>query len=181
MRLHGLRVEFVDLVLFHVEEQITLPEVHQQESLFLRVIHVPRFRGLAIEFYDGKGNRLPKRLFAGLQADTQRKPQQQYPGDGNQTMESHLSGRCSFSIWRRDLPRFLRESSLSPGISSVRNEAAKVDHGDEGATCRSEEIPRHQCHGIFTCSEQMQTTSGSITGTTTAADIFALNTAGPTD
>jgi len=27
----------------------------------------------------------------------------------------------------------------------------------------------------------MQTTSGSITGTTTAADIFALNTAGPTD
>src|SRR6267142_4387116 len=102
-----------------------------------------------------ESNWLPKRLFAGLQHDIQRKSQQQYPGGGNQTMESHLSGRCSFSIWRQNLPESVLESSLSLGISSVRNGAAKVDHGDEGAPCTSETIPIHQCHSIFACSEAL--------------------------
>src|SRR6267378_6217062 len=129
MRLHGLRIEFVDFSLLHVEEQVALPEMHQEEALLLRVIHIPRFRGLAIEFHDGEGNGLPKCLFAALQADTQRKTQQQYPSGGNQTMESHDYGRCSFSIWRRNLPQSPHGSSGRQGISSLRNGAAKVDHG----------------------------------------------------
>src|SRR6267142_911178 len=35
--------------------------------------------------------------------------------------------RCSFSIWRRNLLQSVQDSSLSLGISSVRNGAAKVD------------------------------------------------------
>src|SRR5712664_1982649 len=128
MRLDGLRIDFANLLLFHIEEQVALPEMHQEEALFLRVIHVPRFRGFAIEFHYGEGNGLPKCLFAGRQPDTQRKTQQEYPGGGNQTMESHDSGRCSFSIWRRNLPHSVQDWSLSPGISSVRNGAAKVDY-----------------------------------------------------
>src|SRR5712664_3085887 len=88
MRLHGLRIDFANLLLFHIEEQVALPEMHQEEALLLRVIHVPRFWRLAIEFHDGESNGLPKCLFAGLQADTQGKTQQQYPGGGNQTAES---------------------------------------------------------------------------------------------
>src|SRR6266478_3418062 len=69
--LHRLRIDFVGLLFSHVDEQIALPKVYEQKSLFLRVINVPGLRRFVIELYDGKSHGFPEQfLFAGLRLST---------------------------------------------------------------------------------------------------------------
>src|SRR5260370_23354771 len=64
-QLDRLRIDFVGLLFFHVDKQLALPKVYEQQPFFLRVIDVPGFRRFVIEFYDRERDRLPGILFFG--------------------------------------------------------------------------------------------------------------------
>jgi len=67
--LDRLRIDFVGLLFFHVDEQIALPQAYQQQAFFLRVINIPGLWRFVIELHDGEPNRFPKEL---LSADCER-------------------------------------------------------------------------------------------------------------
>src|ERR1700674_966601 len=63
--LHCLRIDFIRLLLFHIDEQVALPKVYEQKSLFLRVIDVPGLRRFVIELHDRESDRLPNKFLFG--------------------------------------------------------------------------------------------------------------------
>src|SRR2546430_2266468 len=58
--LHRLRIDFVGLLFFRIDEQIALPKVYEQKSLFLRVIDVPGLRRFVIELHRSEERRVGK-------------------------------------------------------------------------------------------------------------------------
>src|SRR5216683_7706518 len=87
--LHRLRIDFVSLLFLRVDEEISLPQVHQQQSFFLRVIDVPGFRRFVIELHDRKCDWFPKRLIIRVQGGIESNGQQKKHDCGNEAIESH--------------------------------------------------------------------------------------------
>src|SRR6266705_3942079 len=87
--LHRLRIDFVNLLLLGIDEQVALPQVHQQQSFFLRVIDVPGFRRFVIELYDRKCDWFPKRLITRVQNGIESNGQQKKHDSGNEAIEPH--------------------------------------------------------------------------------------------
>src|SRR6267143_2547056 len=73
-QLHRLRIDFVGLLFFHVDEQIALPKVYEQKSFFLRVVDVPGLRRLVIELHDRESDRLPNKVLFRLLSACLKRP-----------------------------------------------------------------------------------------------------------
>jgi hypothetical protein len=88
--LHRLRIDLVNFLLMHIDEQIPFPEVQEQQALFLRVVEVPGFWRLVIEFHDGEFHGFPSLIAFGL-----RNNRRQHQQEANRNAYQGSNGRLS--------------------------------------------------------------------------------------
>src|ERR1700681_605325 len=66
LRFHSTWINVENLVFSNVNQQIALPQLHQQHTALGSVINIPRSRSFIIKAHDGEGDRFPFNGLAGL-------------------------------------------------------------------------------------------------------------------